>query len=237
MSLASFAQEHSGWMRRQSLDLLTYAQRRRLYHYVVDRFGRVHRIVEESDVADHAGHSLWADSEAVHVNLNASFLGVAFEARTWGETNADLLSPAQLHAGRVLTDLLRSKYRIAPENCVTHAQVSVNPFNSHLGFHSDWARGFPFASLGLPDNYLQPLPSVSLFGFSYEPAFFEAAGPSLRAALLRAAAEVERQATARNLTTARWRAALRQRYRETAAGAAIERVALEALARLEVYQP
>jgi hypothetical protein len=235
--LASFVQEHTGWIRRQSQDLLTYAQRRHLYHYVVDRFGGVHRIVEESDVADHAGHSVWADADGVYLNLNASFLGVVFEARTSGAASADLVRPAQLHAGRVLTELLRSKYRLAPGNCVTHAQVSVNPFNAYLGFHADWARGFPFASLGLPDNHLQPLPSVSLFGFSYEPAFFEAAGPSLRAALRRGLEENQRQAAARRLTAARWRAALRQRYRNAAAEAATERVALEALARLEEYQP
>lgn len=150
--LAAFAQEHSGWIRRQSLDLLVYARRHRLYHYVVDRFGGVHRIVEESDVADHAGHSVWADSDGVYLNLNASFLGVSFEARSAGVAGDDLLSPAQLHAGRILTDLLRAKYRIAPGNCITHAQVSVNPFNSYIGFHSDWARGFPFAALGLPDR-------------------------------------------------------------------------------------
>ena len=235
--LAFFAPEYIGWMKRQSLDLIAYARRRRLYHYVVDRFGRVHRIVEEADVADHAGHSVWAGAEGVYLDLNASFLAVAFEVRTRGEAEAAPLSPAQLQAGRALTELLRGKHRIRPENCLTHAQVSVNPFNSVIGFHADWARQFPFASLGLPDNYLQPPPSVSLFGFAYEPAFFEAAAPSLRAGLLRAEEELRRQAAARNLTPARWRAGLLRRYREAAAEAATERVALEALARLEVYQP
>lgn len=235
--LASFAEEHSGRIRRQSLDLLSYAQRHRLYHYVVDRFGGVHRIVEESDVADHAGHSVWADSHGVYLNLNASFLGVAFAARTAGGASAELLTPAQVHAGRVLTDLLRAKYRIAPGNCVTHAQVSVNPFNSFIGFHSDWARGFPFAELGLPDNYQAPPPSMTQFGFSYEAAFFEAAGPGLRAALRRAQEEVRQAAAARRLTAARWRAALLEHYRTAAAKAATERAALEALARMEVYQP
>ena len=31
----------------------------------------------------------------------------------------------------------------------------------------DWARGFPFAAFGLPDQYARPLPSIERFGFSY----------------------------------------------------------------------
>jgi len=53
----------------------------------------------------------------------------------------------------MLTRMLRSRYSIAAENCVTHAQVSVNPSNMQLSYHVDWAAAFSFAALGLPDNY------------------------------------------------------------------------------------
>ena len=53
----------------------------RAYHFVIDRFGRVHRIVVESDAANHAGHSVWADSKWLYLHLNDGFLSVAFEAR------------------------------------------------------------------------------------------------------------------------------------------------------------
>jgi hypothetical protein len=235
--LTSFVPEHTGWMKRQSLDLLAYAHRHHLYHYVVDRFGRVHRIVEESDVANHAGHSIWADSESIYLNLNASFLGVAFEARTGPGAEASDLSPAQVHAGKVLIDLLRCKYRIRPENCVAHAQVSVNPNSFTLGFHTDWVCGFPFRQLGLPDNYLQPPPSMSLFGFAYEAAFFDAADPSLRSALREADDVLGGWAAALGRRPAAWRDVLRRRYRQAAAEAATERAALEAPARSEVLQP
>ena len=67
-----------------SLGLLDYVRRRRSYHFVVDRFGRVHRVVLESDAADHAGWSVWADRDRVYLNLNDSFLAIALETRNDG---------------------------------------------------------------------------------------------------------------------------------------------------------
>jgi hypothetical protein len=40
----------------------------------------------------------------------------------------------------------------------------------HVGYHTDWAAGFPFEALGLPDNYAVALPSLWAFGFACEPA-------------------------------------------------------------------
>ena len=54
------------------------ATQHRCYHFVIDRFGQVFRVVRESDVANHAGNSVWADDKSVYVNLNSSFLGIAF---------------------------------------------------------------------------------------------------------------------------------------------------------------
>jgi hypothetical protein len=224
--LASFEPERNGLLKRQVLGLLEYAQRHGLYHYVVDRFGRVHRIVEESDVADHAGHSLWADTGWIYLNLNASFLGVAFEAQTEAAAAHSALSPAQAHAGKILLEILRGKYAIAPENCVTHAQVSVNPQNFRIGFHADWARHFPFRPLGLPDNYRRPPPSVALFGFGYEPAFFDSADLELQASLLGADEQVRQEAAGRSMPPARWRQILHRRYREASFQTIRERAAL-----------
>ena len=223
--LASFEPQQNGPLKRQVLGLLDYARRHGLYHFVVDRFGRVHRIVEEGDAADHAGQSVWADSTWVYLNLNAGFLGVAFEAQTSSGGEAGWISPAQLHAGKVLTEMLRSKYRLPAGNCVTHAQVSVNPHNFRIGYHSDWAHSFPFEQLGLPDNYRQPLPSLLLFGFGYDPAFLASAGASLQDALLRAEEQVRQEAAARGLTVARWQAALNRKYRQISRQTAEARVA------------
>ena len=159
----TYEQNQNHAIKRIGKELLLYVRNKRAYPFVIDRFGVVHRIVNESDTANHAGNSVWADSRWFYVNLNASFLGVAFEAYT--EPDQPPVNQAQIHAAKVLTEMLRSKYNVPAENCVTHAQVSVNASSLRIGYHLDWASSFPFDQLGLPDNYALPLPAVSVFGF------------------------------------------------------------------------
>src|SRR5215831_10795702 len=126
---APFAASENRLLQRLGESLLEYVQRRRAYNFLIDRFGRVYRIVAESDAANHAGYSVWSDGMWLYVNLNESFLGIAVEAQTQPGQTEPQLSPAQLRAAAMLTEMLRSRYRIAVGNCVTHAQVSVNPSN------------------------------------------------------------------------------------------------------------
>ena len=167
---APFVAQDNRVLMRLGESLLEYVRRERAYHYLIDRFGRVYRVVAESDAANHAGYSVWADDKWLYVNLNDSFFGVSFEAQSHLGQGEGVASPAQVRAAAMLTEMLRSRYQISAENCVTHAQVSVNPSNMHVGYHTDWAAGFPFEALGLPDNYGLPLPSLWAFGFAHEPA-------------------------------------------------------------------
>ena len=48
-----------------------------------------------------------------------------------------------------------------------------------IGYHTDWAGNFPFLELGLRDNYTAPPPSISAFGFDYDPVFVHATGVRL----------------------------------------------------------
>ncbi len=169
--LANFDEDQNRRLKYLGRNLLEVVRQGRSYHYLIDRFGRVFRVVEESDAANHAGRSIWADSEGIYVDLNDSFLGVSFEAQT---EEMGAVTPAQISSAKMLTEMLRSRYGIPAENCVTHAQVSVNSSNMRIGTHTDWAAQFPFASLGLPDNYSIPLPSLYAFGFNYDDAFLQA---------------------------------------------------------------
>jgi hypothetical protein len=159
-------------LRGTSQGLLRYVQKNRLYHYVIDRFGRVFRIVAEESKANHAGNSVWANAGRVYLNLNHAFLAVSFETR-WEGGKALPITQAQLAAGRNVSDYLRQRYEIAPEMCVTHGLTSVNPKKHLIGHHMDWARGFPFAVFGLPDQYQRAAPSVALFGFDYDDDFLK----------------------------------------------------------------
>ena len=215
---APFAEQETPAIERLGEALLEYVQRNRSYHYVIDRFGRVYRVVAESDVAFHAGHSVWADRDWLYLDLNRSFLGVAFEAQTSPGHADGLASPAQLRAAAMLTEMLRSRYHIAADDCVTHAQVSVNPSNLLIGYHTDWAAGFPFGAVGLPDNYQLALPSVWAFGFGYDPVWFQSGSP-LSAAIERAELEVLRGAAAAGLRPAAYRRILQKRFRAAQAEA------------------
>jgi hypothetical protein len=211
--LAPFEEQETGRLKLLGRYLLDVLRQQRSYHYLIDRFGRVFRVVEESDAANHAGTSVWADDNGIYVNINSSFLGVAFEGQTGA---AEEVTPAQIVAARLLTEMLRARYSIAAEDCVTHAQVSVSPQNMHIGAHVDWAAQFPFASLGLPDNYALPLPSLYAFGFESDVAFARATAGGWTGLKL-AEAQVAQRAAAEGIAPARYRARLQQRFNDVMA--------------------
>ena len=197
-------------------DVLLFVKQHRSYHFVVDRFGRVFRIVREEDVAYHSGNSVWADQQRVYVGLNTSFLGVAIQTQTRAGEDTASASGAQIYSVRVLTNMLRNKYHIAAANCVTHAQVSINPVNKLIGYHTDWAANFPFQAIGLPDNYMQPPASMVLFGFGYDSAYLHSTGTRLLPGLLRAESEVRARAAQLKLDVPRYRALLQARLMQPA---------------------
>jgi hypothetical protein len=211
--LAPFQVEQNRALRQIGEALVGYVRRNRSYHYVIDRFGRVWRIVEESDAANHAGYSVWADREWLYVNLNWSFLGVSFEAQTRSGERLAEVTPAQMHAARLLTGMLRSKYRISARNCVTHAQVSVNPRNMRIGYHTDWAGNFPYGELDLADNYGQPTAALWAFGFGYDPAYLNSTGSRLWQGLMRAEDELRQEAVAHGVLAAQYRKTLQRKYK------------------------
>ncbi len=194
--------------------LLDFIQKERAYHYVVDRFGRVWRVVKESDAANHAGYSIWADDTWTYVNLNRSFVGVSVETMTQPGSSRAEATPAQIHALRVLTEMLRSKYRILSTNCVTHAQVSVNPSNMQAGYHYDWAANFPYPQVGLPDNYALATPSLWLFGFTYDPSLVNVTGEPFWKGLVLGAEQLRQNATAHGMDVSAYRRILESRYRQ-----------------------
>jgi hypothetical protein len=211
---ARFEEDETSKLKRIGKGVLSYVKQQHAYHFLIDRFGQVFRVVKESDIADHAGMSIWADNQVVYVNLNSSFFGVAFETQTQSGEALPSANPAQIHAARVLTEMLRSKYHIPASNCVTHAQVSVNPGNMLIGYHTDWAGNFPFLEVGLSDNYTAPPPSIYAFGFDYDATFVHHTGVRLWEGLALADDEMRTEAAARGLAVAKYRTILRKKYKE-----------------------
>jgi hypothetical protein len=211
---APFEASENRHLKRIGESALAHVRRNRAYNFLIDRFGRVYRIVAENEVANHAGYSVWADESWLYVNLNESFLGVSFEAETLPGQLEAAINPAQVHAAAMLTGMLRSKYSIATGNCVTHGQVSVNASNMRIGYHTDWASSFPFEELGLPNNYAKPIPAMWAFGFDADAHFLSATGSRMSAGVDRARLRFQEEAADSHLSVPVYRKLLRQSYRE-----------------------
>jgi len=80
-------------LRDSSLNLLRYLKKNRVYHYLIDRFGRVFRVVEETDKANHAGMSVWSAGSRVYLNLNGPTIGVS--SRPAGKAAGRCRSPGR----------------------------------------------------------------------------------------------------------------------------------------------
>ncbi len=201
-------------LQRVSAELLRFVQRHRSYNFVIDRFGRVYRVVPEDQVAYHAGESAWGDGRYIYLDLNLSFLGIAFETRTRpGQPVPDLTS-AQTAAARALTDMLRSRYRIPVADCVTHAQVSLNRGYRLLGWHTDFAASFPFQAIGLPDNYALPPAAIYALGFHYDGNYLRLTGPRVLPGLALADRQIANQSAKLGLPENSYRDLLWRRYKE-----------------------
>jgi hypothetical protein len=213
--------------------LIKYLLRKKSYHFFIDRFGRVYRLVQEDHAAFHAGKSIWADEEEIYLNLNHAFIGICFEGKDFEEINTgkqkkghptnskpSLLKPtgissfneAQLRSGKELTDWLRVKFNISQQNCVPHALISVNPDRMLIGWHLDLARGLPFAKLGLSDKYQEPLPSMVEFGFRYDKYFEKIFDGDLWPGIRHSEEILRRQARKSGMSIAKYRKQLHQRF-------------------------
>jgi hypothetical protein len=214
---APFEEGQNKNLQQISVATLNHVRRNHSYHFFIDRFGRVFRVVKESDVAFHAGRSVWGDDSYVYVNLNSAFLGIALEMQLDKEKPMQSATSAQIDSLRVLTEMLRARYQIRDSNCVTHAQVSVNPSNMLIGYHTDWADRFPFIEIGLKDNYLTPPASLVAFGFGYDPAYVQLTGARLLPALTEAEAGLRSSAAGLHLPLGRYRLVLQKNYKEITA--------------------
>ena len=209
--MAEFEESEGKVIDRLGHMLLRYVRNNHSYHYMIDRFGRVYRVVEESDAANHAGFSVWGDDRGVYVNLNDSFIGIAFEGTS---SQTDNITGGQISAARMLTEMLVARYNIRPEDCITHAQVSVNPSNMILANHKDWARAFPFGAMNLPDNYRLKVWAVEAFGFTHDEDLLAASGGKDWPGLVSADKKLLETAASQGATEIRYRGMLRHRYQE-----------------------
>ncbi|MGW8180583.1 MAG: N-acetylmuramoyl-L-alanine amidase, partial [bacterium] len=223
--LVPFEPEKNRVIKLYSTQLRQFLCRKKLYNYLIDRFGRVFRIVRDDHAAFHAGNSVWADDRQIFLNLNHAFLGICFESKGFetadeadssqpkmAMTGDSIINDAQVRAGRELTDWLRFRYRIAERNCVTHGITSIYPEDGLIGYHLDLAYGFPFQRFGLRDKYKEPLPSIVEYGFTYDQYFLKIFQGRLWPGILLSENLLKRKAELAGMSFTAYRESLKQRF-------------------------
>ncbi len=89
-------------------------------HFLIDEAGLIYELVDENDVAYHAGVSFWRGNESLNRNsigiefLNAAPFSKKFESQ-------------QLEAGVALSQYLMGKYAIPSTNVVGHSDIAYYP--------------------------------------------------------------------------------------------------------------
>lgn len=215
--LAPMGRDNTNLILRQGRKLLNYIRTERLYNFVIDRFGQVHRIIPETEYAFHAGYSTWSHGASHYCNLNTSFIGVSFEtslADRDATTGAPVATDAQVTSARLLTQMIRDRFAIPAELCITHEMVSIAPKEGLIGYHTDWAGRFPFARLGLPDNYQTPMPAISEWGFRYDRDFVKAIGGEPWAGVQESVRSLRTDAKRHGLSERAYRSLLQRKFQQ-----------------------
>lgn len=88
-------------------------------HYLIDEDGKIFELVDENDVAYHAGVSYWRGVEG----LNQTSIGIEFINSAPFEKKFEI---AQMQAGLELCKYLIAKYQIKAEQVVGHSDIAYN---------------------------------------------------------------------------------------------------------------
>ena len=104
---------------RESLDRLNNPKSEVSSHFVINRKGKVYRLVKDNYIAWHAGKSCWGK----YKNLNKNSIGVELVNRghQFGYTN---FGKKQLKSLIILCQNIIKKYKIRGENIVGHSDIA-----------------------------------------------------------------------------------------------------------------
>jgi N-acetylmuramoyl-L-alanine amidase len=137
-------------------------------HYIIDVDGKILQLVEECDVAYHAGVSYWRGQNG----LNKTSIGIEFYNPKPFEQK---FSEAQIKAGIALCQDIIKRHNIAPENVVGHNEIAYFPDNEEnrskgivgcLGRKQDPSSLFPwgeFVNHGVGENRVRIVEAKKVF--------------------------------------------------------------------------
>jgi len=104
---------------RESLKRLTDLKFKVSCHYFINKRGEVFNMVNEANIAWHAGLSCWSKKK----NLNKNSIGIELENKghQFGYTN---FKKKQIKKLIILSKILIKKYKIAPKNVIGHSDIA-----------------------------------------------------------------------------------------------------------------
>ncbi len=106
-------------------------------HYIIAKNGKIFSLVEENNIAYHAGISFWNGE----FNLNETSIGIEFFSKNPYEIG---FSQKQIDSGIKLCQNIIKKYDISPKNIVGHSDIAYNKETGFLNRKDDPSHLFPW---------------------------------------------------------------------------------------------
>lgn len=124
-------------------------------HFLIDENGEIFSLVDENDIAYHAGISHWRGFERLNQNsIGIEFINLAPFTKKF--------EPAQMLAGIELCRYLIKKYNIAVQNIVGHSDIAYNSADGLLDRKQDPSHLFDWQLFA--DAGVAIFPKISLPG-------------------------------------------------------------------------
>ena len=130
-------------------------------HYLINRKGRIFKMVNDNKIAWHAGKSKWRK----FTNLNKNSIGIELVNRGH-RYGYQKFSKKQIHALIKICLYLKKKYRIDSSNILGHSDIAPNR-------KQDPGEKFPWAMLGKRGLGIWHKPTKSKFFEKNEKKFFK----------------------------------------------------------------
>jgi len=119
-NIASIIIHYTGMQsERESIERLTSSSSKVSCHYLINRSGKVFRLVEDKNMAWHAGKSMWGK----YKNLNKNSIGIELvnKGHQYGYAS---FKKKQISTLVKLCKILKKKYKIKTKNFLGHSDVS-----------------------------------------------------------------------------------------------------------------
>lgn len=124
-------------------------------HYIINDDGEIFCLVEDKNIAYHAGISYWNGQES----LNKNSIGIEFFSKDPFSLG---FSDKQIESGIKLCQKLIAQYHISPKNIIGHSDIAYHKENGFLDRKQDPSHLFPWEKLAQNNLGIWPKNQINL---------------------------------------------------------------------------